>query len=171
MGYYVGKVVHGGHGYKDIETKREVFSSKKKPTESSHGHKYTYVIGPFKSKAAAEWLVSHPESTLRSVSEIEKYVKAQAVVRLAYIRAERTRRSVLGGTPDTFNMKYGGTRYKYNNGISIDYVEKDGLFYAWQAGNPTVKLGHATTLQEAEEIAVQGADLSTAWVHDQAVGR
>lgn len=75
MGYYVGRVVHGGYGYEDIETKREVFSSKKKPTESSHGHKYTSVIGPFSTKAAATWLANNPGTTLRSVSEIEKYVK------------------------------------------------------------------------------------------------
>jgi len=107
--------------------------------------------------STAEWAdFLHPERRLDRAG----------VARNAANGGERTRRSVLGGAPEVIHrMRYGGTRYKYDNGVSIDHVEEDGLFHAWQAGNPTVRLGEAGTLQEAEEIAVQTADLSTAWVH------
>jgi hypothetical protein len=44
-------------------------------------------------------------------------------------------RALLGGAPDVIHgMKYGGTRYKFNHGIFIDHVERDGMYYVAQAG-------------------------------------
>ena len=42
--WYVGKQPDGA---------REVFSSVRKPTEASHGHRYRIVEGPFRSKGGA----------------------------------------------------------------------------------------------------------------------
>ncbi len=35
------------------------FSTRNYPTRKSHGSRYTYVIGPFKTKRAAEWVVKY----------------------------------------------------------------------------------------------------------------
>ena len=39
--FYIGKLKGKGHW------DREIFGSTRNPTESSHGHKYGYIIGPF----------------------------------------------------------------------------------------------------------------------------
>jgi hypothetical protein len=62
------------------------------------------------------------------------------------------------GKPDTIHMNYGGTRYKYDHGIFVDATDDDGLFHVSQAGNPTKKLGTASSLDEAKKLALRGAD-------------
>jgi hypothetical protein len=46
--YYIGH--KKGKGFYDTE----IFTSRKNPTEASHGHKYGYVIGPFTSVSDAK---------------------------------------------------------------------------------------------------------------------
>ena len=36
--------------------KKEVFRSAETPTEASHGERFAYVIGPFRTKAGAEFM-------------------------------------------------------------------------------------------------------------------
>jgi len=67
----------------------------------------------------------------------------------------------LGSKPTVIrNMKYGGTRYKYDHGIFVDATDEDGLFHVSQAGNPTKKLGYASSLEEAQKLALRSADFS-----------
>ena len=65
--YYVG--VKG--------TKREVFLSEKTPTADSHGHKFTYVIGAFRTKNGAQIMekYGHDNPHLQTVSEAERMAK------------------------------------------------------------------------------------------------
>ena len=68
QGVYVG--LKSGH--------REVFKSKKPPTEASHGRKYGSVIGPFRTKRGAEVMARHGGNNphIRSVSDAERLAKA-----------------------------------------------------------------------------------------------
>lgn len=54
---------------------REAFKSDEVPTVATHGHLYTYVIGPFKTKRCAQWAKNHQFTTLQTVDEMEAYVK------------------------------------------------------------------------------------------------
>jgi len=54
--------------------KRRVFSSEFEPTEQSHGHIYTAVIGPFRTRAAA-FLMAQPFTQLQNVEEAEEQAK------------------------------------------------------------------------------------------------
>lgn len=63
------------------------------------------------------------------------------------------------GTPEIIHgMKYGGTRYKYNHGIFIDFIEADEEFQVYQAGHPSKLLGKASTLEDAKKIALDKAE-------------
>ena len=64
------------------------------------------------------------------------------------------------GKADTIHMNYGGTRYKFDHGIFIDAVDKDGSFRVSQAGQPTKKLGVAKSLEAAKKLALKKADFS-----------
>lgn len=64
------------------------------------------------------------------------------------------------GKADTIHMNYGGTRYKFDHGIFIDAVDKDGSFRVSQAGNPTKKLGATKSLESAKKLALKKADFS-----------
>jgi hypothetical protein len=64
------------------------------------------------------------------------------------------------GKADTIHMNYGGTRYKFDHGIFIDAVDKDGTFRVAQAGQPTKKLGVAKSLEAAKKLALKKADFS-----------
>lgn len=55
--------------------KMEVFKSVETPTQTSHGHRYGYSIGPFRTKRAAEWMRDNP--MCRSVWEAEDATKAK----------------------------------------------------------------------------------------------
>jgi len=66
------------------------------------------------------------------------------------------------GKPEIIHgMKYGGTRYKYNYGIFIDHVEKDGDFLVAQSGKRTKKHGKAKSLKEAEKLALRKCEFTT----------
>ncbi|MFA5136954.1 MAG: hypothetical protein WC489_06235 [Patescibacteria group bacterium] len=66
MAYYVG--VKSGA--------RAVFTAKKTPTVESHGEKYGYVIGPFRTKAAAELMRdTHPNPHIQTVADAERIAK------------------------------------------------------------------------------------------------
>ena len=56
---------------------REVFTASKTPTEKSHGHKYAYVIGGFKTEDAARFMAFHGEGNphLQCVADAERIVK------------------------------------------------------------------------------------------------
>jgi hypothetical protein len=45
-------------GYKD--TLQELFTSTYKPTEQSHGHLYAAVVGPFRTKRGAQYMLNNP---------------------------------------------------------------------------------------------------------------
>ena len=61
--YYVG--LHAG--------KRHVFKSGEMPTESSHGHLYGAVIGPFRSKRGAHFMANNPH--IQHVRDAERLAK------------------------------------------------------------------------------------------------
>jgi len=67
--YYVGT--------KKPSRKFEVFLSAKTPTATSHGRRYGYVIGPFRTKAGASCMAKYGEGNphLQTVSEAEKAAK------------------------------------------------------------------------------------------------
>jgi len=66
------------------------------------------------------------------------------------------------GKPEVIHgMKFGGTRYKYNYGINIDHIEKDGDFLVWQVGKTTKKHGKAKSLKEAEKLALRKCEFTT----------
>lgn len=51
-------------------------------------------------------------------------------------------------------MKYGGERYKFDEGVSIDHVHDKGRFIVWQAGSPeSFRIGETTSLKEAKDLA------------------
>lgn len=52
---------------------RQVFSSLEKPTDASHGDDYTAVIGPFRTRAGAEFMRKHGENNphCRTVRDAE----------------------------------------------------------------------------------------------------
>ena len=53
--------------------KREIFRSRETPTERTHGHKFGYVIGPFRTRAGAEIMASANGSPLiQTVSDAER---------------------------------------------------------------------------------------------------
>ncbi len=57
----------------------ELFYFKGEPTEKTHGHLYSCVIGPFRTKAAA-LLMASPWSIISHVSEAEKIAKLRREV-------------------------------------------------------------------------------------------
>jgi hypothetical protein len=63
--YYVGSKPGG---------KREVFRSATTPTETSHGHRYRYVTGPFRTLGGARVMVEAGENNphIQTVHEAEK---------------------------------------------------------------------------------------------------
>lgn len=69
MSYYVGKNKKSGH--------LEVFTSAKTPTERSHGRKYGYSIGAFRTKAGATCMAKFGSNNphLQVVAEAEKAAK------------------------------------------------------------------------------------------------
>lgn len=50
MQYYIGKKHEGG---------QELFRSASKPTVESHGDRYVYAIGPFRTKRGALFMLYH----------------------------------------------------------------------------------------------------------------
>ena len=66
--YYIGATV-GGVFIK------EVFFSKRTPTEKTHGKIYRYTIGGFRTKKAAEFMINHP--MVATVSQAERLSKQQ----------------------------------------------------------------------------------------------
>ena len=66
MGIYVG--------IKPRTAKREVFESARTPTQSSHGKRYSSVIGPFRTVSGAEVMARYGRNNphLQQVSDAEK---------------------------------------------------------------------------------------------------
>lgn len=66
--YYVGR----------NDSKGEVFLSNETPTELSHGNKYKYVIGPFRTKKAADLMAKdgYNNPHLQTVSDAERLAKS-----------------------------------------------------------------------------------------------
>jgi len=63
--YYIGR---------NHEGRRELFRSTKKPTASSHGDRYMYVVGPFRTKRGATFMLNHGHNNPHciTVSQAEK---------------------------------------------------------------------------------------------------
>jgi hypothetical protein len=61
---YVGKTYDQFH---------QMFWSEKNPTWASHGSEYSWVIGPFRSKAGAEYFISNP--LVSTVGDAERLSK------------------------------------------------------------------------------------------------
>jgi hypothetical protein len=61
--------------------KREIFRSETTPTNQSHGEKYVYVIGPFRTKRGAEFMRDHGYNNphCRCVADAEKLASNAAV--------------------------------------------------------------------------------------------
>lgn len=55
----------------------KVFRSKEEPTHSSHGHIYGAVIGPFRTKAGAEFMAKYGKGNphLQTVADAERIAK------------------------------------------------------------------------------------------------
>ncbi len=54
------------------------FSSHTLPTQETYGNRYSYVIGPFRTKKAAFWLCRYPNTPLQTVSEFERAALQEA---------------------------------------------------------------------------------------------
>ena len=67
--YYVGLLVKGNT--------LQVFRASSTPTQTSHGSKYRYSIGPFRTKAGAEVMARYGRGNphLQTVAEAEKMAK------------------------------------------------------------------------------------------------
>lgn len=70
---YVGHIKSGLH---------EIFYCSHIPTERSHGNKYRYVIGPFRTLLAAEIMARHGENNphLQHVADAELFAKSGRVM-------------------------------------------------------------------------------------------
>lgn len=70
--YYVGVNVKNN--------KREVFRSVTEPTEKSHGARYSYSIGPFRTKQGAEFMATYGRNNphCQTVAEAERLAKIYA---------------------------------------------------------------------------------------------
>lgn len=58
-------------------SKLVTFKSKKVPTEKSHGRRFSYVIGPFKTKSGAVCMAKYGKNNphLQTVSQAERAAK------------------------------------------------------------------------------------------------
>lgn len=58
----------------------EVFKSESDPTEETHGHLYTYVIGPFQTRRGADFMAKYGRGNphLQHVSDAERLAKHDA---------------------------------------------------------------------------------------------
>jgi len=78
MPYYLGKRPHG-----DLVR----FHSPTTPTKASHGHLYTSVIGPFKSKVGASYYARYGQNNpaLRNLDDVERTARADPRMEQAII--------------------------------------------------------------------------------------
>jgi hypothetical protein len=63
-------------------TTREVFRSRETPTQQSHGAKYAAAIGPFRTRAGADFMAAyghHNNPHLRSVADAERLAKKRVL--------------------------------------------------------------------------------------------
>lgn len=60
--------------------KRELFRSKTTPTQSTHGSRFSAVIGPFRTKKGAEFMRDHGTNNphCQSVADAERLAKTPA---------------------------------------------------------------------------------------------
>lgn len=65
--FYVGYILPANN--------REVFSSATVPTEESHGHVYAASVGPFRTRAGADYMASYRGPVAITVSEAERRAK------------------------------------------------------------------------------------------------
>jgi hypothetical protein len=63
-------------GARNKDGKKEVFKSVETPTQTSHGHRYGYSIGAFRTKRAAEYMRDNP--MCQTVHEAEAKAKVLA---------------------------------------------------------------------------------------------
>ena len=61
--------------------KREVFRSLQTPTQQSHGHRYTVVIGPFRTRGGATVMAQYGRNNphLQTVTDAERMAKELAL--------------------------------------------------------------------------------------------
>ena len=70
-----------------------LFSSSSMPTKRSHGHLFTSVLGPFKSRVAAGWFARYGRNDLRvhSADEIEQLARADPRMQQAIVEEKMTK--------------------------------------------------------------------------------
>ena len=70
-----------------------LFRSSSVPTKGSHGHLFTSVIGPFKSRVAAGWFARYGRNDLRvhSADEIEQLARADPRMQQAIVEEKMTK--------------------------------------------------------------------------------
>ena len=68
---YLGKLRGPLNGRKEYEP----FRSATEPTQASHGERYSHVIGPFRTRRAANWAATYPFGWTH-VSEAEARAKS-----------------------------------------------------------------------------------------------
>jgi hypothetical protein len=83
MAFYLGK-----RGQDDLV----LFRSPTTPTKESHGHLYTAVIGPFKSKVGASYYARYGRNNphIRSVDDAERLARADPLMEQAIVEESMT---------------------------------------------------------------------------------
>jgi hypothetical protein len=83
MAYFLGK-----RGQDDLI----LFRSPKIPTKESHGHLYTAVIGPFKSKVGAHYFARYGRNNphIRTADDAERLARADPMMEQAIVEENMT---------------------------------------------------------------------------------
>ena len=69
-----------------------LFSASKTPTQESHGHLYTAVIGPFKTKVGASYFARYGRNNphIRSADDAERLARADPMMEQAIVEESMT---------------------------------------------------------------------------------
>jgi hypothetical protein len=70
--------IYVGHGHDDF---KGIFRSDVTPTEDTHGSQYRYVVGPFRTLRAAEFMAQYGYNNphLQCVEDAERIVKQEDI--------------------------------------------------------------------------------------------